>query len=404
MGATVTTGKASRAFQKDGKTIYILSESTYEKNCYPHTPRWNVIAFGDYETVLTRVFSHAAACDGGMLQGKSGWITSAGYIKGWRDAIANSSEDINHTESQSVTLACSESMYDPIGSSNLDFVLATLKDHDYLQTADAIAAGEKITLNVVQDLEVLLALFGTGKGRLSPWTIFGGNGYHSKSPSFDLGIPAASLAKPRLTPIEFVKTPCGTVQFVREGKTLINSSRNPWRYADAFIGNTEALLTYELQSPGCAENIIRQFKAMEAQAGILPDDTLIAVHLAEGVDPYWGITRLLEKFAPNSEKQFEFTFGQIKDDANMVWTLTNLDPEQVSYTLNSEPNQVQPKAVKPKLANGMKVKFAEPLNFGAFEEDTFIYELDDRKSRFISAKGGRCRISNWKERDYSILN
>lgn len=76
MGATVTTGKRAAAFKApSGQNFYVLFEETYEKNCTPHTPHWNCILFGDLIAAMERIFRHASACEGGMLQGRGGSIT-----------------------------------------------------------------------------------------------------------------------------------------------------------------------------------------------------------------------------------------------------------------------------------------------------------------------------------------
>ena len=115
MGATVTTGKRAHAFlSNEGAPIFILEEQTYEKNCYPHAPKWSVAAFGAYQDVMRHVFRYASVTDGGMLQGRSGWIGSEGYIKSWRDAIANADLDRNHEEPATVNLYVGTSWTAPI--------------------------------------------------------------------------------------------------------------------------------------------------------------------------------------------------------------------------------------------------------------------------------------------------
>ena len=90
MGATVTTGKLAAAFQApSGQNIYILFEETYEKNCTPHNPHWSCILFGDLSAAVERIFGHASACEGGMLQGRGGSITPEGYIRGWLKELAS---------------------------------------------------------------------------------------------------------------------------------------------------------------------------------------------------------------------------------------------------------------------------------------------------------------------------
>lgn len=85
MGSTVTTGKQVCAIRdaKTGTPIYILFEQTYEKNCYPHTPSWSCVCIGDIRKTMRTIFAHASACEGGMLQNRSGRLTPEGYIQGW---------------------------------------------------------------------------------------------------------------------------------------------------------------------------------------------------------------------------------------------------------------------------------------------------------------------------------
>ena len=73
MGSTVTTGRMAAAFRaKSGTVIYCLYEQTYEKNCYPHTPHWSAIYIGEAHGALCKIFNYASACEGGMLQNRSG--------------------------------------------------------------------------------------------------------------------------------------------------------------------------------------------------------------------------------------------------------------------------------------------------------------------------------------------
>lgn len=89
MGSTVTTGKQVCAIRdaKTGTPIYLLFEETYEKNCYPHTPSWSCICIGDIREAVRTIFHHAGACEGGMLQNRSGHITPEGYIQGWMSRL-----------------------------------------------------------------------------------------------------------------------------------------------------------------------------------------------------------------------------------------------------------------------------------------------------------------------------
>lgn len=89
MGATVTVDKRVYAFRSGEKVIYVLFESTYEKNCWPHQAHWSCIAIGYLDQVLRRIYSAVHATIGGNLQGRNGWISPTNYLKGWMAALAN---------------------------------------------------------------------------------------------------------------------------------------------------------------------------------------------------------------------------------------------------------------------------------------------------------------------------
>jgi hypothetical protein len=84
MGSTVTVAKQVATYSDArGRDFFLLLEQTYEKNCYPHTPRWGAIAFGEIETVLARIFDGAKYTVGGLLQGPSGAILPESYVSSW---------------------------------------------------------------------------------------------------------------------------------------------------------------------------------------------------------------------------------------------------------------------------------------------------------------------------------
>lgn len=89
MGSTVTTGKQVCAIRdkKTGTPIYLLFEETYEKNCYPHTPKWSCACIGTLEEAVRTIFDRAGVCEGGMLQTRSGHITPEGYIQPWMSLL-----------------------------------------------------------------------------------------------------------------------------------------------------------------------------------------------------------------------------------------------------------------------------------------------------------------------------
>ena len=72
MGSTVTTGRLAAAIRaQSGATIYCLYEQTYEKNCFPHTPRWSAIYIGHSRGALRNVFGYASMSQGRTLKNRS---------------------------------------------------------------------------------------------------------------------------------------------------------------------------------------------------------------------------------------------------------------------------------------------------------------------------------------------
>jgi len=355
MGATVTTGKRANAFlSNEGVPIFILEEETYEKNVHPHTPRWNVVAFGEYHDVLKRIFCYASATDGGMLQGKSGWISSVGYIQGWRNAIANARLDINHGDPRTYDLYIGKSFYDPIEEGSQEKALKALADEGYQSIADRLLKGEKIGLHMKDDLNVLLALYGSKSNCLPSWSIFR-NGYPQfgsndpASMSFDLQIPQAMCKKPILPSVEFYDlrnkgdSYPNELRFVRIGDKLIKRHISTYQYLSNFIERD--LIDLEMQYPGCAEHFIRCYKQYEKSAGILPSsiELQILYKTVEGEKRTWvqeGRKKLAQAFNDGKEGVYFITAQQVfkRDEenkaaginGNLFYWLANLEQDDLT--------------------------------------------------------------------------
>ena len=56
-----------------------------------------------------------------------------------------------------------------------------------------------------------------------------------------------------------------------------------------------------------------------------------------------------------------------------------------------------------KVAEGSLIKFAKPLNFGHFQEDTFRLLKDGKRTLFRTKANTLCRISKWKTREFTII-
>jgi len=165
MGATVTVGKKVAAFSaRNGQTGYVLFEETYEKNCYPHTPRWSCVGLGYLEDVMPRIFVCAAACEGGDLQGRSGQISSDGYAAGWLRELANPIEmpDVIGT------ISCGGEIGAAVPMSKRDQVVEALRVDGFHTQAEALH-GDGFRASLHDDLDLLRTIFVKHKNELGPW-------------------------------------------------------------------------------------------------------------------------------------------------------------------------------------------------------------------------------------------
>jgi hypothetical protein len=167
MSATVTTGKRAAAFAApSGRTIYVLYEQTYEKNCVPHTPRWSCVSIGGIEKTMALVFGLASECEGGMLQGRGGHISAEGYIRGWLRELAAPVKFGNCV----ISLKFGTDMFsDSIPADKIEFVKSALLRLGRTDLLEPLVAGEMIRLDLFAEIDVIEAIC-TLKG-VSPWRI-----------------------------------------------------------------------------------------------------------------------------------------------------------------------------------------------------------------------------------------
>ncbi|TRZ66280.1 MAG: hypothetical protein D4S02_07140 [Rhodocyclaceae bacterium] len=166
MGATVTTGKLVGAFKAPDNTVhYVLYEQTFEKNCHPHTPRWSCGCIGTLEQSMQRIFQHAAACEGGMLQSRHGWLSPEGYLAGWMDELKAPAE----MPDLALRLEVGRWLESPIPDGQLDEARQALVVAGREDLSNALAAKDEVVLSLHKDTAVIMALY--GPGRISPWRI-----------------------------------------------------------------------------------------------------------------------------------------------------------------------------------------------------------------------------------------
>jgi len=161
MGATVFIGAKVHALRlSNGDVGYIWSEETYEKNCHPHTPSWCVMAIGDRQRIVKRIFDLAYSLPGGCLQPKSK-ISTNGFITKMMNILENP-EWIN--KEISVLLKNSgRGFYDAISDENREEVMKIFNANGKHEWADDIKVktedgGKKIIVNLRENFHLLATL------------------------------------------------------------------------------------------------------------------------------------------------------------------------------------------------------------------------------------------------------
>jgi hypothetical protein len=271
MGATVTTGKLASAFiGEDGKTYFVLFEQTYEKNCYPHTPRWSCCCIGTIETAMRQIFLQASSCEGGMLQNRNGHITPEGYIAGWLKELAAPMPYANKV----IDLRVAEAIYVPIPSEKAEAACKVLVDCGRTDIAQALTAGRHVPLDLYRDAALLVALYGTGP--VAPWHIIDGNTAPTRAErQRELGYappPAKGFASsiPKFLKVD------------RESR-LIQRADGTWSYGGweySIVGHHICTLwETELRLPGSYRQCISSYRDALRAAPAMPDGMSVRVDL-----------------------------------------------------------------------------------------------------------------------------
>jgi hypothetical protein len=328
MGATVTTGKLAAAFARnDGQIVYVLFEKTYEKNCYPHTPRWSCLAIGPAEDVMQRVFLAASICEGGMLQARNGQIKAENYIAAWRRELANPVEmpDI------AIDLKIGTSLYAKIPKekeNDVRNVLANIERNDLFTKIQEGSA----SVSLHKDADVILALYGNDSP-ISPWRILSwGDALTLREPRFGITRVKANVVAPHAQILRLTNE-----------DLLVKIGDQPWHmggWAYSVVGSyiIDVVSGLEMQSTGCAAGLIQSFRELCASALVVSDATRITVNRntanveawqASTVDSLAIALGIVEEGHPCPE-QFTCTVGEVKDKDAMYY-LTCLKQDQASW-------------------------------------------------------------------------
>jgi hypothetical protein len=262
MGSTVTTGRRAAAFTApSGKIIFVLYEQTYEKNVSPHTPHWSCLAIGNLPTVLPRIFGCASACEGGMLQNRSGRITPEGYIQSWMKELAAPAEfgdrDIRIQFERG-------SIYVSIPVDGIEEVKESLTSLGRLDLLELLVSGETVTLQLYKDVDVVTTLYAPSK--LPPWRILSS----SDAPSGE-GSPRLGYAP---KPAKTFEVQVPKVLRVGREDRILQREDGSWYcagWAYSVVSNfVEDLWEAELREPGSYYKRIKAYRNAIQNAPLLP--------------------------------------------------------------------------------------------------------------------------------------
>jgi hypothetical protein len=277
MGATVTCAKHVCALQTaSDEILYVLFEQTYEKNVHPHIPHWSATGFGAIADVMDRIFYHASACEGGMLQARHGRITPEGYIDGWLKELA-APRELTYT-----SIAINPRDIEEVWNKERDLVAETcafLSDAGHAARAEPLRCGNTVTFDLVQDGLIAARLINAL--RLPAWKFFTTPfGFAELAPCAALAY-APAKGKPHAVAIP---------EFRRLDEDRVLRLKQPgrweyvgWRYR--VVGDLiQTLADAELAAPGSHRRCIRQFREAVERAPIVDPATCRIEVAAPGPD------------------------------------------------------------------------------------------------------------------------
>lgn len=295
MGATVTTGRRVGAFVSPaGKTIYVLFEETYEKNCSPHTPHWCCIGIGGLNDVIRRFFAYGSSCEGGMLQNRSGHMTPEGYIRSWFKELEAPFE----MRDFEVALRVGKGLYATIGADKVDKVAEVLTAIGRVDILTALLAGETFKLRFQKDSDVVLALYGlnsNGKSMLSSWLAV--SSCYVPTPCMDRNARLGYF--PKAAPTGTVISPDPVVYRVGNEDCFVlqpDGSLRPAGWAYSLVGDfIENFWKDEMSAPNSFGRRIKAFRdAVSNAPRLAPEDLSVTVDTTVPLEHAYQVRTIAE--------------------------------------------------------------------------------------------------------------
>jgi len=304
MGATVTTGKCAAAFRSsEGELFYILFERHYEKNCYPHTPKWSAFAFGTRDEVLRRAFIGASDCCGGMLQSPRGEIKPENYIESWKQEL-NRPVQMHDIV---VKLKFEDSWQATLPASRKEDVRTILERTGFADRFDTIAHGE-LSATLYGDTALLRSLYGVDGG-VSPWRAFS----HHDVGTLPVDVPATRNIAVQDADLPVVRCFAidSNLRLVADGDKWLDGH---WAYSALARFVMGPGLERELAHPGYANAAIPVVREALVNAVPLPEGTRITARRTACREDYQrrevdDLARGLGLVGENEQAIDEFTFA-----------------------------------------------------------------------------------------------
>lgn len=328
MGATVSSAKLAAAFSdSQGKPFYVLFEETFEKNVYPHTPRWGCYAIGRIENVMERIFSAGAACVGGSLQGAGGReITPEGYIAGWLKELASPMS----FPDMALELSVGDDWNSPIATGDFEWAKTVLVNNGFAAIATALEDGQTVPVSLHADCDLLGAIYA---GRpMGPWRVIkshAGALYGTRTP--ELGFQPTKAKVYKLPAPRFLSIP-------NDGAMLLQGTDGNWSCEGAswlpIAEYVRSLWAQELNEPGSYRARIKAFRAAIASAApVQPERVKIIFDTTVQIKKYQqsNLDAIL-KDTPHASLGSEIHLT-MPTDPTQLYRATNLPAEAVKWVI-----------------------------------------------------------------------
>ena len=269
MGSTYAVQQRAAAMvAANGAIYYTLFEETYESNVFPQTPRWSANYFGTADACMIKAVLWSSAAEGGCLKGRSGNITPSGYLKKWRDALANPV-----TLDKTKVSAQIKEGFRTIEPAHKDCITSILARHGIIMDAE-----DKFEIDLVEQPEVLQEILDATN--LGGWRFFESYNFTNQEAPWASYAPAKQKAK-SLTDVHVFFAIPETNQEAEYWLVYPNGEVKHvgWEYSAIQGLITELATRSEKEVPGSAENALKQVRQIVTSEKLqFPVDSPITIY------------------------------------------------------------------------------------------------------------------------------